>query len=59
MGREPILSKICIAANVQENVILHYKTLFRQNDRNLGRTCDGAKHPDTISMSKYHFKSYM
>jgi hypothetical protein len=23
-GREPILSKICIMANVQENVILHF-----------------------------------
>jgi hypothetical protein len=27
-GREPILSKICITANVQENVILHYKTFY-------------------------------
>jgi hypothetical protein len=27
-GREPILSKICIMANVQENVILHYKTFY-------------------------------
>jgi hypothetical protein len=33
MGREPILSKICIAANVQENVILHYKTFY------FGKTC--------------------
>jgi hypothetical protein len=29
--RERILSKICITANVQVNVILHYKTLFQQN----------------------------
>jgi hypothetical protein len=27
-GREPISSKICISANVQENVILHYKTFY-------------------------------
>jgi hypothetical protein len=27
-GREPILSKICITANVQENVILLYKTFY-------------------------------
>jgi hypothetical protein len=34
-GKEPILSKICITANVgvQENVILHYKTFY------LGKTC--------------------
>jgi hypothetical protein len=32
-GREPILSKICIMANVQENVILHYKTFY------FGKTC--------------------
>jgi hypothetical protein len=30
---EPILSKICITANVQENVILHYKSLY------FGKTC--------------------
>jgi hypothetical protein len=30
---EPILSKICITANVQENVILHYKTFY------FGKTC--------------------
>jgi hypothetical protein len=27
-GREPILSDICIMANVQENVILHNKTFY-------------------------------
>jgi hypothetical protein len=32
-GREPILSKICITTNVQENVILHYKTFY------FGKTC--------------------
>jgi hypothetical protein len=32
-GREPILSNICITANVQENVILHYKTFY------FGKTC--------------------
>jgi hypothetical protein len=28
-----MLSKICISANVQENVILHYKTFY------LGKAC--------------------
>jgi hypothetical protein len=32
-GTEPILSKICITVNVQENVILHYKTFY------FGKTC--------------------
>jgi hypothetical protein len=32
-GTEPILSNICIMANVQENVILHYKTFY------FGKTC--------------------
>jgi hypothetical protein len=32
-GREQILSKICITANVQENVTLHYKTFY------FGKTC--------------------
>jgi hypothetical protein len=32
-GREPILSKICIVANVQENVILYYKPYY------FGKTC--------------------
>jgi translation initiation factor 2 beta subunit (eIF-2beta)/eIF-5 len=27
-GREPILSKICIIGNVQENMILHNKTFY-------------------------------
>jgi hypothetical protein len=32
-GREPILSNIGITANVQENMILHYKTFY------FGKTC--------------------
>jgi hypothetical protein len=32
-AREATLSKICITANVQENVILHYKTFY------FGKTC--------------------
>jgi hypothetical protein len=32
-GREPILSKICITANVEENMILHYQTFY------FGKTC--------------------
>jgi hypothetical protein len=35
MGREPILSKICITANVQENVILHKTFYFGKTCRNL------------------------
>jgi hypothetical protein len=37
-GREPILSKINITANVQENVILHYKTFY------FGKTCAETSH---------------
>jgi hypothetical protein len=37
-GREPILSKICIMANVQENIILHYKT-FYFGTFYFGKTC--------------------
>jgi hypothetical protein len=33
LSRKPILSKICITADVQENVILHYKTFY------FGKTC--------------------
>jgi hypothetical protein len=48
-GREPILSKICIAANVQENVILHYKTFY------FGKTCAETWNfslPKTLDLRK-------
>jgi hypothetical protein len=32
-GKRALLSKICITANIQENVILHYKTFY------FGKTC--------------------
>jgi hypothetical protein len=32
-GKKPILSKICIAANIQENVVLRYNTCY------FGKTC--------------------
>jgi hypothetical protein len=42
-----MLSKICITANVQENVILHYKTFY------FGKTCAETKF---ITAEKIRFK---
>jgi hypothetical protein len=48
-GREPVLSKICITANVQENMILHYKSFY------FGKTSTMCRNFKFLSAEKIRF----